>query len=301
MIIETQEDVTHAVLAEMHRTPDARTKEILGHLVRHLHGFVRDAKLTEREFQQAVGIVAALGQHTNASHNEVMLMCGALGVSNLVCLLNNGANGSAPTQANNLGPFWRADAPRCAEGESIVRSPVPGPALFVTSHVRDRLGHPVAGAEVDIWQSSPAGLYENQDPSQADMNLRGVFTTQADGGFSFRSVLPAGYPVPVTGPTGALLAAQKRHNWRPAHLHFMIHKPGYKTIASQVYVADDPHLETDSQFGVTRALIGNYVRHDGEPAPAADVSGPWYSLEFDFTLEPGTAARPKAPITGKAA
>jgi catechol 1,2-dioxygenase len=301
MIIETEQDVTAAVLAEMQRTPDARTREILGHLVRHLHGFVRDARLTEREFQQAVGLVAALGQHTTPSHNEVMLMCGALGVSNLVCLLNNGAQGTAPTQANNLGPFWRADAPRCADGDSIVRSPVPGPALFVTSHVRDAAGAPVAGAEVDIWQSSPAGLYENQDPAQADMNLRGVFTTDAGGRFSFRSVLPAGYPVPVSGPTGALLAAQKRHNWRPAHLHFMIHKPGFKTIASQVYVADDPHLETDSQFGVTRALIGNYVRHDAEPAPAADVNGPWYSLAFDFTLEPGVAARPRAPITGKAA
>jgi len=29
LIIETQEDVTKAVLAEMHRTPDPRTKEIL--------------------------------------------------------------------------------------------------------------------------------------------------------------------------------------------------------------------------------------------------------------------------------
>ena len=301
MIIETPQDVTAAVLAEMHRTPDARTRDILELLVRHLHAFVREAKLTEREFQQAVGTIASLGQHTTASHNEVMLMCGALGVSNLVCLLNNGANGAAPTQANNLGPFWREGAPRCADGASIVRSPVPGPALFVKSLVRDASGAPVVGAEVDIWQSSPAGLYENQDPTQADMNLRGVFTTRADGGFAFRSVLPAGYPVPVTGPTGALLAAQKRHNWRPAHLHFLLHKPGYKTIASQVYVADDPHLETDSQFGVTRALIGHYVRHENESPPAPDVTGPWYSLEFDFTLEPGTAARPRAPITGKAA
>ena len=178
---------------------------------------------------------------------------------------------------------------------------VSGGFTFFSDRVRDRLGQPVAGAEVDIWQSSPAGLYENQDPAQADMNLRGVFTTRDDGGFSFRSVLPAGYPVPLTGPTGALLAAQKRHNWRPAHVHFMIHKPGFKTIASQVYVADDPHLETDSQFGVTHALIGNFVRHENELAPAADVTGPWYSLEFDFTLEPGTAARPRAPITGKAA
>ncbi|CAN0415321.1 unnamed protein product, partial [Phaeothamnion confervicola] len=253
MLIETQQDVTEAVVAEMHLTPDARTREILELLVRHLHAFVREARLTEREFQQAVALVAALGQRTTASHNEVMLACGALGVSNLVCLLNNGANGTAPTQANNLGPFWRADAPKCADGASIVRSPVPGPALFVTSCVRDAAGSPLAGVEVDIWQSSPAGLYENQDPAQADMNLRGVFTTGADGRFSFRSVLPSGYQVPVDGPVGQLLAAQKRHNWRPAHVHFMLHKPGYKTIASQVYVAGDPHLETDSQFGVTRA------------------------------------------------
>ena len=112
MIIENQQDVTTAVLAEMHRTPDARTKEILASLVTHLHGFVRDVKLTEREFQNAIGLLAELGQRTTASHNEVMLMSGALGVSNLVCLLNNGAMGTRETQANNLGPFWRQGYPR---------------------------------------------------------------------------------------------------------------------------------------------------------------------------------------------
>ena len=300
MLIETQQDVTPAVLAGMQNTPDARTKEILESLVRHLHGFILETRLTEREFQQAVGYVAALGQLTTASHNEVMLICGSLGVSNLVALLNNGRGGTAPTQANNLGPFWRSGAPHCHDGESLVRSPVPGPALFFKGHVRDLDGRPVAGAEVDVWHSTPQGLYENQDPTQAEMNLRGVFTTLADGSFSFRSVRPAGYPVPLDGPTGALLNAQRRHNYRPAHLHFLIYKPGYKTIASQVYPADDPHLETDSQFGGTRALVGDYVRHD-EQAPEAHVGGPWYSLAFDFGIEPGEAARPRAPITAKAA
>ena len=122
------------------------------------------------------------------------------------------------------------------------------------------------------------------------MNLRGRFVTDAQGAFSFRSVKPAGYPVPTEGPTGALLAAQKRHNMRPAHLHFLIHKPGFKTIASQVYDPEDPHLETDSQFGVTRALIGDFTR---------SASG-GYELEYTFVLEPGESARPKAPITAKA-
>jgi hydroxyquinol 1,2-dioxygenase len=290
MIIERQEDVTRAVLEEMHRTPDARTKEILAALVKHLHAFVREVRLTEPEFQAAIGFVNAIGQKTSASHNEAMLISGALGVSNLVCLLNNGALGTRPTQANNLGPFYRAGAPRCDNGASLLRSLTPGPALVFNGYVLDEKGDPVAGADVDVWQPSPVGLYENQDPKQADMNLRGKFVTAADGAFAFRSVKPAGYPVPTDGPTGALLRAQQRHNMRPAHLHFLIYKPGFRTIASQVYDPEDPHLQSDSQFGVTKALIGNYAkRSDGS-----------YALEFTFTLEAGEARLPKAPITGKA-
>lgn len=285
MIIESQDDVTRAVLGEMHRTPDARTKEILSAFVKHLHAFLREVKLTEKEFQEAIGQINAIGRHTTPSHNEAMLLAGALGVSNLVCLLNN----TLPTQANNLGPFWREGAPRLANGASLLQSPTPGTPLVFKGLVLDQNRNPVPGAEVDVWHSSTVGLYENQDPSQAEMNLRGIFVTDAAGAFGFRSVKPAGYPVPTDGPAGALLRAQKRHNMRPAHLHFLIYKPGYKTIASQVYVQDDPYLETDSQFGVTRALIGNY-RKEGDSC----------SLEFTFVVEPGEARRPKAPITAKA-
>jgi protocatechuate 3,4-dioxygenase beta subunit len=290
MIIETPDDVTRAVLQEMQRTPDARTKEILSALIRHLHQFVKEVQLTEKEFQETISFINAIGQKTTPSHNEAMLIAGALGVSNLVCLINNGAHGTLPTQANNLGPFFREGAPHLENGASLLRSPTPGPRLSFKGLVRDPQGRPVEGAVVDVWHSSPVGLYENQDRTQAEMNLRGKFTTDADGAFSFESVKPAGYPVPVDGPNGVLLRAQKRHNFRPAHLHFLIHKPGYKTIASQVYDPEDPHLETDSQFGVTRALIGNFVRE-----------GEGYGLEFTFVIEPGESRRPKAPITEKVA
>ncbi|SNS64648.1 catechol 1,2-dioxygenase [Noviherbaspirillum humi] len=301
MIIENQQQVTQAVLEELSRADNPRFREIMSAAVRHLHDFAREARLTEVEFQQACAVIARLGQMTTKSHNEVVLCAGSLGMSALVCLLNNGDRGQTETTANLMGPFWRMESPRTENGGSIVRSPTPGEPIFVDAWVRDQAGRPVAGAEVDVWHTSAEGFYENQDPEQADMNLRGKFTTDARGHIAFRSVKPAGYPIPISGPVGDLLRAQGRHNMRPAHIHFMIYKPGYKTQFSQVYSNDDPNLETDVQFGVTRALVGQYVLHDGEPAPDPQVQGRWYSLQHHFVIEPGEARLPNPPITGKAA
>ena len=295
MIIRRQEDVTDVVVDAFSNTSDPRVREILIALVKHLHAFARDVHLTEEEFEQAVRYVVKLGQKTNDTHNEAVLMSGSLGFSTLICLLNNGNKGQTETTANLLGPFWRMNSPRTANGGSIVRSPTPGPALFVDAVVRDRNGKPIEGAEVDVWHSSPEGFYEQQDPKQAPMNLRGKFMTDGQGCFSFRSVKPAGYPIPIDGPVGDLVRATGRHHYRPAHLHFLIFKDGFKTLISQVYVNDDDKLESDVQFGVTRALVGNYVRHDG-PAPAGDVTGEWYSLDQTFVMEPGKSRLPKPPI-----
>ncbi|ARQ01456.1 dioxygenase [Pseudorhodoplanes sinuspersici] len=300
MIISDQNEVTVAVLEAMEKTPDPRLREIVTLMIKHLHGFIREARLSEEEFQQACNFIVRIGQKSNASHNEAVLMAGSLGVSSLVCLLNNGNKGQTETSASMLGPFWRLESPHTENGGSIVRSATPGPVLFVNGSIVDSKGAPIADAIIDVWQSSPEGLYENQDPSQADMNLRGQFRSDANGKFRFRSVMPAGYPIPVDGPVGDFIRAVKRpHNYRPAHVHFLIYKPGFKTLISQIYVNDDPLLETDVQFGVTKALIGNYVRHENEPAPEADVKGPWYSLDYTFAMENGEAKLPRAPITGK--
>jgi len=300
MIIEGQEQVTDAVLAELARAPNARFREIMGAFVRHLHDFAREVKLTEGDFKAAIGYSIARAGHTPEPTTEAVLISGSLGFSTLICLLNNGNRGQTETDANLLGPFWRMHSPLTASGDSIVRSPTPGPALFVDAWFRDSQGRPIEGAEVDVWHSSPEGFYENQDPVQADMNLRGKFITDREGHLAFRTVKPAGYPIPIDGPVGELLRAQGRHNMRPAHLHFLAAKEGFKTLISQIYVDDDPHLDSDVQFGVTRHLVGDYVRHDDEPAPARDVQGPWYSLEHNFVMESGSSRLPRPPITGKA-
>jgi hydroxyquinol 1,2-dioxygenase len=287
MIARSADDITAAVMAEATRTPDERARHILLAAVKHLHAFVREAALTEPEFQRLCAALARAGQRTTASHNEVVLGAGSLGVSALVCLLNNPGSDST---ANLLGPFWRSGAPLLEHGDSLVRSPTPGIPVHVHAVVVDRAGLPVAGAEVDVWHASPEGFYENQDPAQADMNLRGRLVTGADGGLHFHTVKPVGYPVPVDGPVGELLQMQGRHNLRPAHIHFLICKPGFKTQFAQVYSADDPHLHNDVQFAVTPPLVGRY-----EPQPDGS-----FVLHQRFVLQDGESRLPLAPISGKA-
>ena len=194
-------------------------------------------------------------------------------------------------------PFWRINSPSTENGGSLVRSATPGPRFAFTGHVHDRLGRPVAGAEVVVWHCSIAGIYENQDPSHAEMNLRGSFITDETGTFSFSSVKPVGYPIPIEGNVvGELLRAQNRHNYRPADVHFLIFRPGFKTLISQVFMPDDPHLEDDVQFGVTQALVGDLVRHEVGDSVARQSSTYWYSMDYTFAVDEGEAKRPRAPI-----
>jgi protocatechuate 3,4-dioxygenase beta subunit len=295
MIITRQEDVTDVVLAAMNGAPNERLRTVMAAFVRHLHEFAREVRLTEAEFEFAIDFLNRIGQATNDSHNEGVLFSDAVGLSTLVCLLNNGQDGASDTAAALLGPFWRANAPRVENGASILRSPTPGAPLFVDCRITDASGAPLSGVSVDVWQASPSGMYENQDAGQADMNLRGVFETDANGRFAFRSVKPAGYPVPTHGPTGEMLAAQRRHPFRPAHLHVLAFRPGFKTLITQIFVDDDEHLESDVVFGVTRALIGDFRKGEGAP-PAPGIVGEWFSLNYTFVMEPGDAVLPHPPI-----
>ena len=276
MIIEDVDGVTPVVLNTMAGATNPRFKEIMEALVRHAHAFAREVNLTEAEFEIGVDFLNRIGQQTSDVHNEGILFSDSIGFSTLVCLLNNGGQGSTETAAALLGPFWRMNSPKTENGASILRSETPGPALFAHCLVRDPSGQPIAGVEVDVWHSSPVGLYENQDEAQADMNLRGKFITDSEGRFSFRSVRPAGYPVPVNGPVGDMLVATNNHPWRPAHLHFMIKAPGYESLITHVFRHDDQYLDSDAVFGVRQSLITDWIQQpNGE-----------YTLEFNFVLNP---------------
>lgn len=290
MLIENETMVTEAALHAVAGAHGKRHVEVLSSLVRHLHAFVREVRLTEEELEFAFDFLNRIGQATNDAHNEAALFSDALGVSTLVCLMNNGVGGTTETASALLGPFWRGNAPKLENGATLLRSPTPGIPLLMRGAVRDLEGNPVVGARVDVWQASPDGLYENQDENQADMNLRGVFATDADGCFSFRSVRPAGYPVPMNGPTGDMLRTQNRQPLRPAHLHFLVFHEGFKTLVTQVFPGDDPHLADDPVFGVTPALIGSY-QLEGEGTPDERCL-----LDYTFIMQPGEARLPTPPI-----
>lgn len=295
-MIRRESDVTAAVLAVMERTPDPRLRAIMVSMIKHLHGFIREVRLTEAEFRETTAIVNEIGRLTTNTHNEAVLLAGSLGVSALVCLLNNGEKGSNETSQNLLGPFWRMHSPRTENGGTILRSATPGQPLLVNAQVVDIGGEPVVGADVDVWHASPKGFYENQDPQQVAMNLRGKFTTDTAGRFWFRTIKMSGYPVPTHGVVGRLLAAQGRHPYRPAHLHALIVKDGFKVLISQVYDPTDPYIETDVQFGVTEATTGHYIRHDEPNRDDPALPVPWYSLNYTYVMERGEPVLPRPPI-----
>jgi protocatechuate 3,4-dioxygenase beta subunit len=295
MIIEDQLSVTEATEKAMAGTPDDRLRTVMAALVRHAHAFLREVRPTEDEFEAALRFIVGLGQASGETKNEVVLAADVLGISTLVGLLNNPLD-SGQTAAALLGPFWRANAPVCTLGENIARGDTPGLPLFVTGTVLDPEGQPIPGAKVDVWQASPVGLYENQDPDQPDMNLRGLFRADAEGRYHFRSVRPAGYPVPTDGPVGALLRAQRRHPYRPAHLHFMVTAPGFRTLITQVFADDSEHLETDVTLSVVHSLVGHFAVHETGPVPAPDVTGPYCTLHYDLSLQRGETRIPVPPI-----
>jgi catechol 1,2-dioxygenase len=286
----TTQNITDKVLAVMATTPDPRLREITTALVTHLHALIREVKPTDAEFEAACHFLVSLGQATSEKKNEVILASDILGASTLITLQNN-TQKHGETDAALLGPFWRANAPEFPLGANIARgaeASAPGQALNVAGTVRNSHGAVLADAVVDVWQASPVGLYENQDEKQPDMNLRGRFRTDAQGKFHFKSVRPAGYPVPVDGPCGDLLRAQVRHPFRPAHLHFMVSKPGYKVLVTQVFADDDERLHTDVTFSVVESLVGRYQHH-------ADAGG-YYSLDYDLVLQDGEMKLPSPPI-----
>lgn len=274
-------DIVVELLAEC---GDPRFREVMESAIRHLHAFVKDVEPTAEEWAGAIEFLTATGQMCDDRRQEWVLASDVLGVSMLVETLNNRA-GDGCTEATVLGPFHVDGAPLLEFGSNICRDGK-GLPCHVSGRVTDVDGRPLAGASVDIWQTNADGYYDVQQPDlQPEMNLRGRFLTDPDGRYAFRTIKPVSYPVPTDGPVGDILSRMGRHAWRPAHIHFIVSKPGYRRLVTHIFAHDDPYIDSDAVFGVKESLLVEFREQDDDArARVLGVASPFCTAEFDIRL-----------------
>jgi hydroxyquinol 1,2-dioxygenase len=288
----TEETATAAVMASFEGTADPRLREIMGSLVRHLHGFVREVEPSFEEWERAIGFLNATGQRCDDTRQEFILLSDVLGVTMLVDAINH-RTASEATDSTVLGPFHMVTSPRRELGDTIDLVATGEPCV-VTGRVRSLDGSPLAGAQVDVWQADDHGFYDVQQPgTQPKGNGRGLFTCDDDGRFWFRTVTPSAYPIPTDGPVGRLLTATGRHPYRPAHIHFIVAADDHLPVTTHVFVAGSPYLDSDAVFAVKQRLIRDFARvDDPEEAAAYGVEAPFRHAHFDVVLQPTPAPGP---------
>ncbi|GIF45887.1 hydroxyquinol 1,2-dioxygenase [Asanoa ferruginea] len=249
-------DLTRQVLDRVAATPDARLREVLRAAVRHLHGFAREVDLTPAEWLAGIEFLTAVGRLSDERRQEFILLSDTLGLSSLVETIAHPAD--AATEATVLGPFYVPDAPWRALGDSIAVADPGGVPTLVRGQVRGGSA-PLAGAVLDVWQCASNGLYDVQDVSQPQGNMRGRFRTDPSGGFVFRTSRPVSYTIPDDGPVGVLLRATGRHPWRAAHIHVIVSADGHQPVTTHLFDAAGSYLDSDAVFGVRASLIKEFV------------------------------------------
>ncbi|GAB3149390.1 maleylacetate reductase and hydroxyquinol 1,2-dioxygenase domain-containing protein [Amycolatopsis stemonae] len=236
--------------------PD-RVRELLTDLVETLHGYAIRTDLTQDEWEYAIGFLTRAGHITTDTRQEFILLSDTLGVSSVVDVLTNSRTPDT-TPSAVLGPFYVEGPPETPQGADIAEG-LPGTPLSADILITDTADVPVADAIVDVWQSNEDGFYDVQLPDLDGPVLRARFRTDADGRLRFRTIVPSAYPIPADGPVGEMLNAVGRHPYRAPHVHFMIAKPGYRTLITQLFVAGGDYLDSDTVFGVKDGLIVDFA------------------------------------------
>jgi hydroxyquinol 1,2-dioxygenase len=279
----TPHTITQAVLDQMATTTDPRMREVLASAVSHLHAWAREVNLTPAEWLQGIEFMTNVGQACTPERQEFILLSDTLGLSTLVNTLHDKTALEAATHTSLLGPFFRENAPRMEAGAQISKRDANEP-IALWGRISDSSGHPIAHAQVSVWQTATDGRYDIQtDPVTTD--CRGIFTTDAAGNYLLATVKPQGYFIPMDGPVGAMVRAQQRHGMRPAHIHFLISAPGYRELVTALYMEGDEHLADDVVFGASADLVARIKQND----PDCPLQG-MASIRFDFSLSKETEA-----------
>lgn len=281
----TKDNITDVFMDYLAEDTNPRVREIMGSLVKHLHDFARETALTHEEWRTGIAFLEGCAAVETEDRHEFVLASDVLGLSSLVDMINSRPDA---TSSSVLGPFHVSGAPPLPFGGDMKRH-YGGPLLLAEGMIKDTSGNPIPGAELDIWQTAPNGLYASQDSEQDTFSFHGLMTVGDDGRYAFTTVKPVEYTVPSDGPVGDILRACGRHPWRPSHLHYIAKAAGYKPLVTEVFPDNDPYLDQDTVFGVRSDLVMHYSECSASDFPdgmalSGHVTEPFLRVHFDITL-----------------
>jgi hydroxyquinol 1,2-dioxygenase len=284
MQLVTEDNITDLAVERWATAHDPRLAEIMTALVRHLHEFAREVRLSEAEWMAAIQWLNRTGQISDEKREEFILTSDVLGLSMLVVQMNHRLD-TAATPNTVLGPFHIDGSPPLGFGADMSDG-IAGTPLFVHGRVVDLDGKPVAGAVLDVWQADGDGMYEAQLPVD-EARLRAKYATREDGSYLVRTVAPLGYAIPMDGPVGQLIGATAISHFRPAHVHFLIDVPGYEPLVTHLFREGAEYLDSDVVFGTKQELVVAFEPHNPGPTPdGATLDEPWLTAAYDFVLQP---------------
>ncbi len=256
-----------------------RLKQILRDILEQLMVIIERHEITEDEFWQATDFLAR-------GAGEFGLIVPGLGIEHFIDLhldaLDAEAGRSGGTPRTIEGPLYVAGAP-LVDGDlsktndvNLTTDPDDTVELTVSGRITGPDGEPVKHAILHVWHANSKGFYSHFDPTgeQSPFNNRRRIRLGDDGRYSFHSKMPRGYSVPPDGAADRLMKALGRHGDRPAHVHFFIEAPGYRTLTTQINFGDDPRAHDDFAFGTREGLL-----------PVPDRSSGNAVITFDFALQ----------------
>jgi catechol 1,2-dioxygenase len=268
-------------------TETGRIEEVTQGLVRAVAAAIEDLHLTEEELHAGLAFLTRVGKA-----DELELLSDVLHFSVLVDRITHGQAGDA-LPSNVQGPFYKAGAPLLDPPYMLAPADEPGDVLYVQGRVSAADGSPVPDAILDVWQANAEGVYDNQDPSLGEFNLRGRMRAGDDGTFEFRTIKPPSYEIPTGGPVGELMRALGRDATRPAHLHIKVDADGYRPFTSMIYFAGDESLADDPIDSVKPGSVVAVEWHE-ETAEieAQGLDRPFATCRFDLVLDTDPALIP---------
>ncbi len=281
----TPDNLTDIAAASFGGLPDARQRELVQALVRAMHAYARDVRLTHAEWRAALAFLHRTAAITSDSRSEFSLLSDVTGLSSLVDLM---ASAPDTTPGSVLGPFHTVGSPWLENPANLVGANT-GEVVVIRGQVRSVDGTPLPDATLDYWQNASNGLYWQVDDAQPRDNLRCQMQVDAEGRFEIATIRPVPYEIPTDGPVWSdLVEPAGRSSWRSAHAHVIVSAPGHRTLVTELFDAEDPYLDQDAVFGVREALIGRY-EPTREPALCRRLGLSGEScpvMRFDISLAP---------------